>query len=84
VKKVPAPRKQLAMGTQPRKMPKAQKRALVQKETRAPRKAKVTKGRARKKLLQLKAEKARKKEKVQKTLPPPERIQHQQVPKATF
>jgi len=77
VKKDPAPRKQLAMENQPRKKLKAQKRALVQKEARAPRKAKVTKGRARKKLLQLKAGKARKKEKVQKTLLPPERIQHQ-------
>lgn len=73
------------MGNQPRKKLKAQKRALVQKETRASKKAEVTKkGRARKKLLQLKVEKARKKEKVQKTLQPPEWIQHQQVPKAKF
>jgi len=73
------------MGNQPRKKLKAQKRATVQKETRAPRKAEVTKkGGARKKLLQLKVEKARKKEKAQKTLPPPERIQHQQAPKAKF
>ena len=42
------------------------------------------KGQARKKLPQSKVERARKKKKVQKTLPPPERIQHQQVPKVKF
>ena len=52
MQKVPTPRKQLAMRNQPRKKLKAQKRAIVQKETQAPRKVEVTKkGRVQRELL---------------------------------